>query len=744
MNNMSRQSVGSFKGFPKPATTSQSSDFFGPGLSFEAVPAAATSEVEQLKRENEQLRQQLQHQQELLSIWQQQPCTLCQLHSTHTSTRSSSTGSASRGRAKPSRNLAQQDGTACRNDSSSSNAASCCQAVQCRLDRALRQQQVQLAQMQKQVLVLQAELSSREQLVLEADAVLAEAARRLTGLAATAAAAAPTLGSGSGSSVKTPQRQTSTAAGSSSSSRRLASGAGVRSGAAGAGHVAPAAGVVAVADQLVEQAQGVASWCNTAVSRISRGRAASAAQCAAARDASNCWGGSSSSSGARGMPGSRGSWDDGAEAEAGVMSSLQQLQLQYVPAGGNKYLAKHTSLPSLAQGQGLSLLHLPALQSLMQLLASLALPLAELAVQLRSIVLPVLPWLGSTTGSVGHVLPETYADLAHAAAAAAGELVELCSVLPAVPGCLSAAATAAAGTAAAARAAAAQHASQWGSSSSSRLADTESAEVVSYGSGTRCSKQQQQQQQQQPDLELDPADEQLLHDLAALLLPPASRQQGSKSKDHRSSSSSSRRSGGGGTGAMYGTDASPQRNRSSAEVNQQQQQQGAMLMQQLTQRWRVLWFKRCVLEHQLGFVARCSAEQTKLVSGLVQRAAAAAADAAEEFEAEGELQQRREDAVQLARQLLRGLLLLDQHSFVHQQGGAGSGSALRALAGLLRQQRDVVEDLPQLLQESSAAAVKAAVLAAVAGAFEDFRCELQLAQQSCNTAVSRATAAAQR
>ncbi|WIA20650.1 hypothetical protein OEZ85_005028 [Tetradesmus obliquus] len=219
---------------------------------------------------------------------------------------------------------------------------------------------------------------------------------------------------------------------------------------------------------LVEQAQGVASWCNTAVSRISRGRAASAAQCAAARDASNCWGGSNSSSGARGMPGSRGSWDDGAEAEAGVMSSLQQLQLQYVPAGGN------------------------------------------------------------------------------------------------------------------------------------------------------------------------------------------------------------------------------------------------------------------------------NAEQTKLVSGPVQRAAAAAADAAEEFEAEGELQQRREDAVQLARQLLRGLLLLDQ------QGGAGSGSALRALAGLLRQQRDVVEDLPQLLQESSAAAVKAAVLAAVAGAFEDFRCELQLAQQSCNTAVSRATAAAQR
>jgi hypothetical protein len=41
----------------------------------------------------------------------------------------------------------------------------------------------------------------------------------------------------------------------------------------------------------------------------------------------------------------------------------------------------------------------------------------------------------------------------------------------------------------------------------------------------------------------------------------------------------------------------------------------------------------------------------------------------------------------------------------------------------------------QLLQELSAKSVKGAVLAAVAAAFEDFRCELQQAQQSCITAV---------
>jgi hypothetical protein len=49
----------------------------------------------------------------------------------------------------------------------------------------------------------------------------------------------------------------------------------------------------------------------------------------------------------------------------------------------------------------------------------------------------------------------------------------------------------------------------------------------------------------------------------------------------------------------------------------------------------------------------------------------------------------------------------------------------------------------QLLQESSATSVKTAVLAAVAEAFENFRYELQLAQQSCNTAVASASAAAQ-
>jgi hypothetical protein len=133
---------------------------------------------------------------------------------------------------------------------------------------------------------------------------------------------------------------------------------------------------------------------------------------------------------------------------------------------------------------------------------------------------------------------------------------------------------------------------------------------------------------------------------------------------------------------------SPQRKASSSNAAQQQQQQGEALLQQLTQRWRVLWFKRCVLEHQLSFVARCSAEQTKLVSGLVQRVAAAAAAAAEEFDIAGNMQQRQDDAEQLAGQLLRALLLLEQ------QGA--SGSVLRPLAGVLLQHRDAVEDLPQV------------------------------------------------
>jgi hypothetical protein len=208
------------QGFSKPAPTSQAADFFGHGLSFESVPAATNrwagallllavpladrhsvlhaaschqhqmllvflktdyetddsrtrcaplscSEVEQLRTENEQLRQQLQHQQQLLLIWQQQPCTLCQLHSTHAST-NSSIASSSKSRSTGTRGssstslarLGSQDASACRNTISSSegsaaDGAGCCRAVQCRLDRALRQQQVQLAQMQKQVLVLQ-------------------------------------------------------------------------------------------------------------------------------------------------------------------------------------------------------------------------------------------------------------------------------------------------------------------------------------------------------------------------------------------------------------------------------------------------------------------------------------------------------------------------------------------------------------------------------------------------------------
>jgi hypothetical protein len=137
-------------------------------LAYVACFLASCSELGQLRQEIEQLRQQLQHQQELLLIWQQQPCTLCQLHSTHASTNSSSRQSRTiPNRSTSSRSSAQlaQDSSACRNDSSSSSSetSGCCQAVQCRLDRALRQQQVQLAQLQKQVLVLQVDKAAGQQ-----------------------------------------------------------------------------------------------------------------------------------------------------------------------------------------------------------------------------------------------------------------------------------------------------------------------------------------------------------------------------------------------------------------------------------------------------------------------------------------------------------------------------------------------------------------------------------------------------
>lgn len=89
------------------------------------------SDVQLLQEENKQLQAELQYLHKLLSLWQPQTCSICQLHSN--SAHSSTKGTRSRA------------STAAR-DSASTYAA---------VDRILRQQQVLIAQQQRQLVVLQ-------------------------------------------------------------------------------------------------------------------------------------------------------------------------------------------------------------------------------------------------------------------------------------------------------------------------------------------------------------------------------------------------------------------------------------------------------------------------------------------------------------------------------------------------------------------------------------------------------------
>jgi transcriptional regulator with GAF, ATPase, and Fis domain len=87
--------------------------------------------VQQLQEENKQLQAELQYLQELLSLWQPQTCSICQLHSSNTQSSSKVTRSRASRTAR---------------DSASAHAA---------VDRILRQQQVLIAQQQCQLLALQ-------------------------------------------------------------------------------------------------------------------------------------------------------------------------------------------------------------------------------------------------------------------------------------------------------------------------------------------------------------------------------------------------------------------------------------------------------------------------------------------------------------------------------------------------------------------------------------------------------------
>jgi hypothetical protein len=93
----------------------------------------ACSELQQLQEENIQLREDIQYLQHLLSVWQPQACSICQLHATSSSC--SSKGTRSRAPVTPSRDV---------------NGA-----AYAAVDRILRQQQVMVAQQQRQLLALQ-------------------------------------------------------------------------------------------------------------------------------------------------------------------------------------------------------------------------------------------------------------------------------------------------------------------------------------------------------------------------------------------------------------------------------------------------------------------------------------------------------------------------------------------------------------------------------------------------------------
>lgn len=91
------------------------------------------SEVQRLQEENSQLREDIQYLQHLLFIWQPPACSICQLHATTSS--ASSKGTRSR-----------TPGTYSRDVNSAAHTA---------VDRILRQQQVMIAQQQRQLLALQ-------------------------------------------------------------------------------------------------------------------------------------------------------------------------------------------------------------------------------------------------------------------------------------------------------------------------------------------------------------------------------------------------------------------------------------------------------------------------------------------------------------------------------------------------------------------------------------------------------------
>lgn len=105
--------------------------FHGHGLAIGSITSTPKSELGSLQADNQDLRAQLDYAQDLLAAWHPSPCSICQLHG-HTST------SSSGGKTAPSSSRSQ-----------GSNY------VDAAVEQILRRQQVLIAQLQRQVVVLQ-------------------------------------------------------------------------------------------------------------------------------------------------------------------------------------------------------------------------------------------------------------------------------------------------------------------------------------------------------------------------------------------------------------------------------------------------------------------------------------------------------------------------------------------------------------------------------------------------------------
>lgn len=283
------------------------------------------------------------------------------------------------------------------------------------------------------------------------------------------------------------------------------------------------------------------------------------------------------------------------------------------------------TVPDLCHGKALLLADVSRVHQLETDLAELACRLADMSVQLRSLVLPAMPWvLGS--GSGNHLIADT-AELAQMLAESASKLAELGDLVPASC-CSSHQAVRAAGRSAGDRVAARQVSLQW---SHSTCADMQTGKT-NQGHGTLHATQAAADESSFCDDEngsvpaacdlagmsshhelLAPATEQLFASLKVYIqqLPqPHSKSHSSSPLIKANSSktgSSTWKLGGAGDGSANSAKASV----AGAAV-------ALADLDKLHSQWRMGCWRYARLQAQLSCVARCSSAQTQLVSTLMQ------------------------------------------------------------------------------------------------------------------------------